>query len=145
MNRKTWILPVAFALVAAAAPAFAGIGFHAGMTIDPDDFLLGAHWKSEPIEENIFVVPSFELGFGDFTMIAGNLDGHYRFKTSSDIEPYVGAGITINWFDFDGGSDTEFGGSILGGIGFTPQWYFEAKIGLGDVPDVKLYVGYDLP
>ena len=37
----------------------------------------------------------------------------------------------------DGGSDTEFGGSFLGGIQINPKFAFEAKLGLGDVPDWK--------
>lgn len=80
---------------------------------------------------------------GDVTMLAGNLDGYYSFKTSSDLRPYVGGGITLNWFDFDGGSDTEFGGSILGGIYVKPTLFFETKYGLGAVPDWKFYVGWN--
>lgn len=127
----------------AATPAFAGLGLHAGMSIDPDDFLIGVRFKSHPLAESIYIVPSAEVGFGDVTMIAGNLDGQYVFKTSSELKPYAGAGLTINWFDFDGGSDTEFGGSILGGIYLKPEVFFEAKIGLGDVPDWKLVVGWN--
>ena len=144
MNRKLSVIAVALVISAAAAPAFAGLGFHAGMSIDPDDLLLGVRFKTHPIEENIYIVPSVEVGFGDITMIAGNLDGHYVFQTEK-YQPYVGAGITLNWFDFDGGSDTEFGGSILGGIQINTKWFFEAKIGLGDVPDAKLVVGFETP
>jgi len=91
-------------------------------------------------------VPNVEVGFGDITMIAGNLDGHYNFKTSSEYKPYIGAGFTINWFDPDeGDSNTEVGGSILGGIQLNSKWFFETKIGLGDVPDWKFIVGFEKP
>jgi hypothetical protein len=40
-------------------------------------------------------------------------------------------------------SDTEVGGSILGGIYLKPEVFLEAKIGLGDVPDWKIYVGWN--
>lgn len=145
MNRYRSLLAIALILTAVASPAFpAALGFHAGMTLDPDNALIGVRWTIPVAEPPINIVPSFELGFGDITMIAGNLDGHYVFQTN-DVQPYVGAGITLNWFDFEGESDTEFGGSILGGIKFNERWAFEAKIGLGDVPDAKLMAVYHMP
>lgn len=141
---KQLVRPLAalFLVAALATPASARLGLQAGASIDPDDFLIGVHFKSHPIEESLFVVPSVEVGFGDITMIAGNLDLHYEFKTDSKWSPYAGGGLTINWFDFDGGSDTEVGGSLLGGVDLNERIYFEAKIGLGDVPDLKLLVGW---
>jgi hypothetical protein len=131
-----------FLVASVATPALAGVGLHAGLSLDPDDFIIGARFRSHPLEERIFVVPSIEFGFGDATMIAGNLDGHYAFQSSSKYAPYAGAGITLNWFDTDGGSDTEFGGSILGGIQVNEKFYFETKLGLGDVPDWKFVLGW---
>src|SRR5262245_22758126 len=146
MKRSTRLLAATlFCVMAAATPSFAGLGFHAGASIDPDDFLLGLRFKSHPIEESFFIVPSVEVGFGDITMVAGNLDGHYKFKTSSKYQPYIGAGLTLNWFDFENDSELEFGGSILGGIMITPKWFFETKVGLGDVPDWKFIVGFEKP
>jgi hypothetical protein len=131
----------AVTLIATSIPVFAGPELHAGMSLDPDDFLVGLRWN-KPLENNLSLVPSVEAGFGDVTMIAGNLDLHYQFETSSKLKPYAGGGMTLNWFDFDDESDTEFGGSILGGITLSPKLYFEAKFGLGDVPDVKLVIGF---
>jgi hypothetical protein len=145
MNRKTWMAAIVLAVTAASTPAFAaGVGLHAGMTIDPDNFLIGVRWNFPMAEPPINIVPSVEAGFGDITMIAGNLDAHYVFQTG-DVQPYVGGGITLNWFDFEGDSSTEFGGSILGGVKFNPTWGAEAKIGLGDVPDAKVMVVYTMP
>ena len=145
MNRKSLLIVSSLMVLAAATPAFAGLGFHAGASIDPDDFLLGLRFRSHPIAESFFIVPNVEVGFGDITMVAGNLDGHYRFKTSSKYQPYIGAGFTVNWFDFDGGSDTEVGGSILGGAQLNEKWFGEVKLGLGDVPDWKFIVGFEMP
>ena len=140
--RRLGLLGILFATLAAfASPAFAGAGLHAGMTINPDDFLIGLHFKSKPMAENLSLVPSVEAGFGDVTMVAGNLDLHYDLKGGGKMNPYLGGGITLNWFDTDGGSETDFGGSLLGGITLSEKWYFETKFGLGDVPDWKLYVG----
>jgi hypothetical protein len=134
---------IAVVVLALAAPtAYAGVGLQAGLSLDPDDFIIGAHWQSKPLGESLYWVPSVEAGFGDVTMIAGNVDLHYLFKTKSKAAPYVGGGATLNWFDFDGGSETDFGGSLLGGMQLNAQMFLEAKIGLGDVPDWKILVGW---
>lgn len=147
MNRKSLLIVSALMVLGAAAPAFAGLGFHAGASIDPDDVLIGVRFKSHPIEEYFTIVPNAEVGFGDVTMIAGNLDGHFNFKTDSQYKPYVGAGFTVNWFDGEGDADsnTEVGGSILGGVMLNEKWFGEIKIGLGDVPDWKFIVGFEKP
>jgi hypothetical protein len=142
MNRLL-VLIFAVALVCfAATPALAGVGLQAGFSLDPDNFLVGAHWKSKPLGESLYWVPSVEAGFGDVTMIAGNVDLHYQFKSSSKLAPYAGGGATVNWFDFEGESETDFGGSLLGGIQLNSGMFFETKFGLGDVPDWKFYVGW---
>lgn len=144
MKRLFVLAFVAVVLVATAvAPAFAGVGVRAGLALDPDDFLIGLHWRSHPLGDSFYFVPSVEAGFGDATMIAGNADFHYVFKTSSKLAPYAGGGVTLNWFDFDGGSETDLGGSILGGIRLSPKMFLEAKVGLGDVPDWKFVVGWN--
>ena len=145
MKRKSLLIVSAFMVLVAATPAFAGPGIHLGASIDPDDFLIGLRFRSKPIQENFVIVPNAEVGFGDVTMIAGNLDAHFNIKTSSEYAPYVGAGFTVNWFDWEGNSDTEIGGSILGGIQLNSKWFFETKLGLGDVPDWKFIVGFEKP
>jgi hypothetical protein len=139
--RRLALLGILFATLAAtASPAFAGVGLHAGMCVDPDDFLIGVHFKSKPMAENLTLVPSIEAGFGDATMVAGNLDLHYDLQTGK-TRPYLGGGITLNWFDLEDGSETDFGGSILGGLSLSEKYFLETKFGLGDVPDWKIYVG----
>jgi hypothetical protein len=137
---------VVLGMAAQPAVAASNLGAYVGFALDPDDFLIGVRWTNPLGEEGLYLVPSAEVGFGDVTMIAGNLDLHYRFKSSSSTKFYAGGGMTVNYFDFDGGSDTEFGGSILGGVllsamksGKVP--FIEAKFGLGDVPDAKFIVG----
>ena len=144
MKRLALVLLVAGILAGACVPAFAGPGLHAGLSLSPDDFVIGLDWH-KPLQEQLVLVPSIEAGFGDATMVAGNLDLHYQFKTSSKLAPYLGGGVTLNWFDFDAGSETDFGGSILGGISLTPKLYFETKVGLGDVPDWKFLLGFHKP
>lgn len=143
MRRKALLVSMALIMATAATPAFAGLGFHAGATIDPDNFLLGLRFKSHPVEESIYIVPNVEVGFGDVTMIGGLVDGQYHFKTSSKYAPYAGLGFMVAWYDFDGGSNTEVGGNILGGIMLNEKWFFETKVGLGDVPDWHFIVGFE--
>lgn len=147
--RKLLATLIGFVILAVAVqPAAAGgFGLRAGFSLDPDNFLFGGQYTTNPIAEGLYFVPSAELGFGDATMIAGNADLHYRFKTSSGVKPYAGGGFTVNYFDYDGGSDTEVGGSLLGGIMLPPkksgQIFFEIKFGLGDVPDAKFIAGWN--
>ena len=143
LRNLTVVMFAIFAVAVAATPAHADLGLHVGMALDPDDFLVGVHFKAKPVAESLIFVPSVEAGFGDATMIAGNADLHYEFKTESKLAPYAGGGVTLNWFDFDGGSETDFGGSFLGGINLSPKIYLEGKVGLGDVPDWKFYIGWN--
>ena len=145
MRRLGLLSFLTLVLVSLASPEFAGAGLHLGLTVNPDDFLVGLHFQSKPVAPNLTLVPSVEAGFGDVTMVAGNLDLHYIFKTQSDLAPYAGGGITLNWFDFDNDSETDFGGSLLGGISLSPKWFLEGKVGLGDVPDWKFYAGVHMP
>ncbi len=141
--KRLLVSTLALVVLALAVPtANAGVGIQTGLSLSPDDFLVGVHWKSQPLAEGLVWVPSVEAGFGDATMIAGNVDLHYEFKTDSKLAPYAGGGATLNWFDFDGGSETDFGGSLLGGIQLNAQMFLEAKVGLGDVPDWKFLVGW---
>jgi len=148
MRKVLVLLGCVAALTLAVQPAAAKPGIYAGLSLSPDDFMFGLRWGHPLSTEGLFLVPSVEAGFGDVTMIAGNLDLHYRFKSKSSSQFYAGGGVTLNWFDFDGGSDTEFGGSVLGGVLLKAnskgrQPFLEAKLGLGDVPDAKFYVGFN--
>jgi hypothetical protein len=139
---------VALACFSCPAAADSNIGFRAGFSVNPDDFIAGVHFRTDALTEDLYFVPSLEVGFGDATMFAFNADLHYVFETSSKLHPYAGGGMTVNWFDEDGSSDTEVGGSFLGGVilGETKMgpMFFEAKLGLGDVPDAKFLVGWNL-
>jgi len=140
---------VLFALALVPLPAAAGdIGLRTGFSLSPDDFVIGGHYRTPPIAEYLYFVPSAEVGFGDVTMVAFNADLHYLFDVKSKLAPYVGAGMTINWFDSEGNSDTEVGGGIIGGLllGETShgRLFLEGKLGLGDVPDAKFLVGWNI-
>jgi len=135
---------------AGSAPALANsnIGFRTGLALSPDMFIAGIHFRTNPLNENLYFVPSVEGGVGDATMVAGNADLQYQFKTKSKLRPYAGGGLTLNWFHDDGEDETDVGGSILGGISLGEtsfgSMFLEGKLGLGNVPDVKIVVGWNL-
>jgi len=141
MRRVLQLSILALVLTAAAVPSHAGgltgTGLQIGWQTSPDDFLVGFHYQARPMGEEFDVVPSLDFGFGDVTMIAPNIDAHYVLKTSSKMMPYIGAGMTFPWYDFDGGSEWEFGGAVIGGVHLSPNMAFEVKYGLGDAPDWK--------
>jgi hypothetical protein len=130
-----WVAACVASLVCLASPASAGLGLRAGASLSPDDFLVGLQFRSHPIAQDLRIVPSVEAGFGDDTWIGGNGDLHYVFHSKSDLRPYAGGGVTLNWFDST--SDLRLGGSLLGGIYVGKTIVLEAKLGLGDVPDWK--------
>ena len=141
MRRILPFMILAAALTMLAVPAHAGgltgAGLQIGWSTNPDDFLAGFHYNARPLGEELDLVPSLDFGFGDVFMVAPNLDAHYVLKTSSKLMPYIGAGMTFPWYDFDSGSEWQFGGAVIGGVHVSPNMAFEVKYGLGDAPDWK--------
>ena len=137
--------------VTAFAQLRTGIGPRVGFSVDPDQLLLGGQAIIGEIAPNLTFDPSLELGFGDeVTTFAANFDLHYHF----DIEnvtwrPYAGAGADIVFFEPDGpaDSDTEVGGALIVGAGAPTssgnRFFGEMKFGLGDVPSLKIVVGWN--
>ena len=130
-----------------ASTAYASGGLRAGLSDDPDQFLFGGQIEPDPVAENVHIVPSGEVGISDdLFSLQFNGDVQYRFRTDSGIRPYVGAGLTLAWYDPEGGGDsnTEIGLNALGGLYFgkkTPM-FVDLKLGLtDDVPDLKAVFG----
>src|SRR4029453_1376935 len=155
-----WI--VACALCAMLAPAaraenavVGGWGPRIGFSASPDQFVFGGQLIIGEVAPDITFDPSLEFGFGDdLTIISLNGDLHYHFAIQgSQWRPYAGAGLTVSFVSFDAppgvddDSDTEFGGSLILGAGVPTsagnRFFAELKAGLGDVPDVKVMVGWN--
>jgi opacity protein-like surface antigen len=144
----------------AAAPAHAdavvgGIGPRVGFSIDPDQVVFGGQLIIGEIAPDLTFDPSLEFGFGDdVTVIALNFDVHYHFVVAgSNWRPYAGGGIGINFIEFDDDfpgrddSETEVGGNVILGAGVPTtagnRFFTELKFGLGDVPTLKMLVGWN--
>src|SRR5258705_10859426 len=90
-------------------------GFRVGFSSIPDQVLVGGQLELSPVAENLYIIPSGELGFGDHaTTLSFNGDIQYRFVVHSQVRPYAGGGISLYYVNVDnGGSDTQPGARLL--------------------------------
>lgn len=148
---------------AADAGAEAGVGFRGwgprvGASADADQVLFGAQFDLGEFTKNLRWQPSVELGFGDDKLsLYGNFMVGYYFPVKAAVTPYAGAQVTVWLFDeddsnnnknndFDDGFNAEIGLYAVGGIetklkGGT-RFLAELQVGIGDVPDVRVLVGW---
>lgn len=131
-----------------------GIGPRVGFSTDPDQVVVGGQLTFAEVAPNLSFDPSLEIGFGDdVTMFGVNFDLHYHFDTNTRWRPYAGGGLTVaHWSvdlpaPFDDASDTEVGGAAIVGAGAPTRsgnrFFAELKLGFGDVPDLKMLVGWN--
>jgi hypothetical protein len=157
---KRLVVLFAFALLVPAGyaqgAAVTSYGVRAGLSIDPDQIVLGGQLSVGDVAPNLTFDPNVEFGFGDdVTVIAFNLDMHYHFDINgSQWRPYVGVGAGINLISIDlppgfAGDDsfTEVGANFIFGASVPTragnQFFGEMKLGVGDIPELKLLVGWN--
>lgn len=128
-----------------------GLVLRAGAGINPDQFVIGVQTVVGHIFRSPFprFAPSADIGFGDdVTVITFNPD--FRLIVSpprSNAFIYVQAGPTISIVDpKHGENDTNIGLTLSGGLNFpmgTTNFYsLEGRVGIGDVPDVRILLGF---
>ena len=126
-----------------------GIGPRIGLGVDPDQFIFGGQAIMGPMFKIARLAPSIDVGFGDDVTVAtfnADLQITLLKPPQSTVAFYGLVGPTLSYFDIkEGDSDTEVGVSIGGGIkmpmGTSNLYNLEARIGLGDIPDVKIMFG----
>ena len=151
-------LTAAVLTLAAAATAAAQnqVGPRLGLSINPDQFVLGGQLTVPFSEPNLLFAPNVEIGFGDnVTTFQVNGDVAYHFnEVGPNWNPYVGAGLGLIVIDFNDNfpgdnSDTELGVNIIGGLRFKNRsgsnLFTELRLGIGDLPDAKVMVGWNFP
>ena len=150
-----------FALAGTPAPAqnlgFHGWGPRGGLSVAPDQALVGAHFDLGEIVSSLRLQPSIEAGFGDDRrLVVVTLPVLYRFDTGRRFTPYAGGGAGIAWVDVDedacppgvdcAGSDIDAAPVGIGGIEFPLRQgndiFFEIHAAGRDLPDVKLVIGW---
>ena len=152
----TSVLPVAaLAASSSSGTAFNAWGPRVGFSTGPDQFIIGAQLNFNEMAPSIAFVPNIDFGFGDnVTTINLNGDLHYMFNLRNSVwHPYLGAGVGITFSNFSdnvgGGSSTDVGGSVIGGVTAPTKrgskFFSELKLGLGDIADFKLLVGWNFP
>lgn len=155
--KKAITLPIIILLFAFTANAgtrpvgYYGFGPRVGFTVKPDQFHFGGQVDFGEIATNLMMIPNLEISASDnLTTIAPSFELDYRLRTDQGVwSPYLGGGAGPIFYSTDrGGSDTQFGlyvqGGIMKGIFDKDSGYFfiEAKIGLVDAPDAKFTVGW---
>ena len=127
---------------------FRGWGLRGGVTIDPDQVHVGVHINAGEFVPRVRFQPSFEVGFGN-DVVAGaiNIDALYTFRRPS-WRPYLGGGLGVGLFDSEGSDDfnVEAGLNLVGGFEWGPRgrYLLELRVGIGDIPNVKVTAGIGL-
>jgi len=157
MKKMLLVLSIITALMFVTAPGYAdmrdmktGIGMRAGLSLDPDQFVIGAQAMMGAVKGKIDFSPSLDFGTGDnLSLIAINLEGTLNLVSPPGAKFifYLGGGPTAVFYSPDGGdSDSEVGLSLTGGIkiaaGQKNFYNVKAMIGLGDIPEIKILFGY---
>ena len=161
--RSMMVVCVIVAAAAAKSGGGAGVGFRGwgprvGASIDPDQVLVGAQFDLGEFTDHLRWQPSFELGFGDDKLsLFGNFMVAYYFPVKAAVTPYAGAQVSLWMFDeddpgnhnndgFDDGFNAEVGMYAVGGIETKfksgNRFLAELQLGIGDLPDVRVLVGW---
>ena len=158
MTRKSLWAAALVLLLPALAPAAPAVtidpGVRAGLSISPDQFVVGGQLSFQNLAPDWTFDPSLELGLGDdVTVIAFNLDALYHLRLSgSDWRPYVGGGLGLasaSWDDPRGlhdDTDNDVGLNVV--LGFRvptragQHWFTEMRLGVADLPDLKVVGGF---
>jgi hypothetical protein len=150
-------LLVTLPLAARAAANVSSIGPRVGVSVDPDQLVVGGQLSIGPVAKDLTFDPNLELGFGDNeTVTEINLDLHYHLRLSgSDWSPYVGFGLGVAFIGVDepapfrDRSDTNVGANLIFGTQLptsgSNKFLAELKLGLGDIPSLKIMVGWNFP
>jgi hypothetical protein len=144
-----WTLLLLMSLASASAAVILPWGPRAGFSLDPDQFVIGAHLQATEPSRGLSIQPNFDLGFGDdVTTLLINGDVVYTFPEleSLDWGWYAGGGISWATYWFDGNSNGEIGLSILGGVSRIltndNRLTLELRYGIDDIPEFMVTLGY---
>ena len=138
----TALLAVMLWLAPATAEA-EGVGAHAGISIDPEQFHFGAQAETGPLADRIRFRPSISLGVGDdVTITSLNVEFAYHFRSAEPWNLYAGGGPALNVIRRPGDTDPEPGLNAFVGVAHEDGLFADIKIGAFDSPRVRVAVGY---
>jgi hypothetical protein len=121
-----------------------GVGFQAGVSIDPDQFYVGSHYETAPLVDRLHLRPGIEGGFGDdLTLAAINIEFLYKFPLqNSPWTIYQGTGPAIVIVRQHDESELEAGLSYVFGFAHNSGFFTELKVGGFSAPQLKFGVGF---
>jgi ribosomal protein L27 len=140
---------------AGPGPMVTAWGPRLGFSSSPDQFVIGGQLDFRQVAPDLHISPNVEFGFGDdFTWVALNGDLRYNFDVrGSTWSPYMGGGLSVNFWSWHAplglpdDSGTEMGANLIFGAAVPLQsgsrFFTEARIGLGDIPDLKVMAGWN--
>jgi hypothetical protein len=127
-------------------------GFRGGISLDPDQFVVGGFMGFRDFSPGFSLRPSADIGLGDNVFVLMiNGDGQYHFRQANfPAVPYAGAGVAFAYYNFEStapkDSATEIGVNLFGGLewelGGYRSAFAELRVGLGDIPDLKFMGGF---
>lgn len=146
-------LAVTGLLAMGAMPAHAfglsGIGGKIGFA-NPDDLesttMWGAHAEFERPGSRLHLMPNVmywnEDGVRD---LSANFDVYHHFGPEGTVTPYLGAGVGMNFYDFEGGGDeTDLGFNVMGGLklpGPSSHYFIEGRYSASEFSQFALLGG----
>ncbi len=146
-------LGAVLALSAPAARADALIGPRLSLDLEDDtEVVIGAEGRfgltALGRSVGLQLRPSFDYYLIDnFTLIQLAMDFIFAFEVSRSVEPYVGLGLSVFFYDPEGAGDggSEAGLNLFGGVKFLPygrvQPFVELRPTIGDIDPILLSFG----
>ena len=128
--------------------SYRGWGPRVGVSTDPDQVFVGAHWDLGEFTERLRFRPNAQIGFGDDQILfSANAAALWYFSLKGNWSPYVGGELGIVYQDFDNKkNDTDIALNAVGGIETglknNRRFLLELKLGLAADPDVQLLAGW---
>ena len=134
-----------------SGPALTSWGPRFGFSSNPDQLVIGGQLDFREVAPDLSISPNVEFGFGDnLTWTALNADLKYHFHVQGATwRPYLGGGLSMNFWSSNSSigdaSGTEMGANFILGAAVPThsgsRFFTEARIGLGDLPDLKVMAG----
>jgi hypothetical protein len=108
---------------------------------------VGAHVEMESPGSHWHLQPNVLYWNGDpLTGFNGNLDALYHFGPQARTSPYLGGGLGFSMVDFpgNGGSETDLGANLIGGVMFPSgrnSLFIEGRHTISDVSQTSILFG----
>ena len=149
--RTAILVGVLTATLSSQAWAQSAVGFTGGWSIDPEQGYVGVFYQTPDIGGRFRLRTGLDGGFGDGLRLGTiNIDFVYLLPLGNGPWKFLTGGgptILLTRFaddNFDTGTEVSAGGSWLLGFAHENGFFSEFRIGGGNVPSLKMGVGWTL-